>query len=152
MNSNADFRPSDKVLEGSGKIARPSTIYWEDALHKLKQNPVAMISLFVIISLIVLSIAGSAIRGLDYEAINVKDKNLAPNSNYWFGTDKLGRDLFSQLWAGLCVSLVVSIVCGLVQVILGSIIGSVMTAGFNRQVQHPRIWQKPQQEFCNRGL
>jgi hypothetical protein len=25
-------------------------------------------------------------------------------------------------------------------------------AGFNRQVQHPRIWQKPQQEFCNRGL
>jgi DNA modification methylase len=22
-------------------------------------------------------------------------------------------------------------------------------AGFNRQVQHPRIWQKPQQGFCN---
>ena len=29
------------------------------------------------------------------------------------------------------------------------ILDAVFTAGFNQQVQHPRIWQKPQQESCN---
>ena len=31
-------------------------------------------------------------------------------------------------------------------------LAKLIVAGFNRQVQHSRIWQRPQQGSCNRGL
>jgi oligopeptide transport system permease protein len=38
------------------KITRPSTSYWRDAMKRLKKNRAAMICLFIIIALIVLSV------------------------------------------------------------------------------------------------
>lgn len=110
----------------SDAIVRPTITYWQDAWRRLKKNPVAMVSLVVLILLTIMVIVGPYIRGLDYTTINAVDKNLEPNSKYWFGTDNLGRDMFSRIWYGGRVSIAVAICCTAIQVVVGSLYGGVM--------------------------
>ena len=81
--------------EEANKISRPTISYWQDAWRRLRKNPVAMGALFVLGLLIIMVIVGPHIRGYDYINMNVTEKNLGASSKYWFGTDSLGRDLFS---------------------------------------------------------
>lgn len=110
----------------SDAIVRPTITYWQDAWRRLKKNPVAMVSLVILMILTVMVIIGPYIRGLDFTTINAVDKNLDPNSKYWFGTDNLGRDMFSRLWYGGRVSISVALSCTAIQVIVGSLYGGVM--------------------------
>lgn len=55
-------------------------------------------------------------------------KNQYPSSEHWFGTDALGRDVFSRLVYGARVSLFVGITVVLIAGIVGTIIGAI--AGF----------------------
>lgn len=110
----------------SDAIVRPTITYWQDAWRRLKKNPVAMVSLVVLILLTIMVVVGPYIRGLDYTTINAADKNLDPNSKYWFGTDNLGRDMFSRIWYGGRVSIAVAICCTAIQVVVGSLYGGVM--------------------------
>ena len=75
-------------------ISRPTISYWGDAWRRLKKNPVAMFSLVLLILCIIMTIVGPYIRGLDFVSVNGIKKNLGPSSEFWFGSDSLGRDLF----------------------------------------------------------
>lgn len=55
-------------------------------------------------------------------------KNISPNSEHWFGTDSLGRDVFSRIVYGARVSLFVGIMVVTISGITGTIIGAF--AGF----------------------
>lgn len=55
-------------------------------------------------------------------------KNRYPSAEHWFGTDALGRDVFSRLVYGARVSLFVGITVVLIAGIIGTIIGAI--AGF----------------------
>lgn len=55
-------------------------------------------------------------------------KNSYPSADHWFGTDALGRDVFSRLVYGARVSLFVGITVVLIAGIIGTIIGAI--AGF----------------------
>ena len=81
-------------------ISRPTISYWGDAWRRLKKNPVAMFSLVLLILCIIMTIVGPYIRGLDFVSVNGIKKNLGPSSEFWFGSDSLGRDLFSRVWMG----------------------------------------------------
>jgi oligopeptide transport system permease protein len=120
------FESVDISTLNSEAMVRPNITYWQDAWRRLKKNPIAMISLVILILLIILCIIGPYIRGYDFITINSADKNLGPSSKYWFGTDSLGRDLFSRVWYGLRVSIAVALVCTVIQVVLGSIYGGIM--------------------------
>ena len=110
----------------SEKIARPRINYWQDAWRRLKRNPVAMTALFMLIAIIIMTIIGPKLRGLDYETIVTGAKNQSPNSEYWFGTDALGRDLFSRVWAGARISIIIALVATLIKVVIGALYGAVM--------------------------
>lgn len=70
--------------EEANRIDRPTISYWQDAWRRLKKNPVAMVSLVVLGLLVVLVIIGPYIRGYDYIAMNVVDKNKGSSAQYWF--------------------------------------------------------------------
>ena len=40
--------------------------------------------------------------------------------NFWFGTDQLGRDLWSRTWQGAQVSLFIGVVAALLDIFIGS--------------------------------
>lgn len=112
--------------EDANRIDRPTISYWQDAWRRLKKNPVAMASMIVLGILIVMVIVGPIMRGYDYETMNVAEKNLGPSSKYWFGTDNLGRDLFSRIWVGARASLIIALVATALKLIFGTVYGALM--------------------------
>ena len=106
-------------------IVRPNLTYWQDAWRRLKKNKVAMISLVALILLIFFVLFGPAISGKNYQEQNIKIANQSPSSNFWFGTDNLGRDMFSRLWVGGRVSLSIAVIATLLEVIVGCIYGGI---------------------------
>ncbi|WFR57716.1 ABC transporter permease [Anaerocolumna sp. AGMB13025] len=112
--------------EDINKITRPAISYWKDALRRLKKNPIAMVSIVILIFMIIMVIIGPLIRGYDYVSMNVAQKNLTPTAKYWFGTDNLGRDLFSRIWAGARASIIIALVATVLKLVFGTMYGAVM--------------------------
>ena len=48
-----------------------------------------------------------------------------PNAVHWFGTDNLGRDLWTRVWAGGRVSLIIAILATLIPEIIGMAVGGI---------------------------
>ncbi|MBU3129636.1 ABC transporter permease [Clostridium tagluense] len=110
------------------QILRPSITYWQDAWRRLKQNKVATLSLIILILITLMTIFGQYINGFSFEVTNNDLVNVGPSGTHWFGTDNLGRDVFSRVWAGGRVSIIIGIVGALIDTIVGSIYGGI--AGF----------------------
>ena len=112
--------------EDANRIDRPTISYWQDAWRRLKKNPVAMASMIVLGLLVIMVIVGPIMRGYDYETMNVAEKNLGPSSKYWFGTDNLGRDLFSRIWVGARAPLIIALVATALKLVFGTVYGALM--------------------------
>lgn len=52
-------------------------------------------------------------------------KQAGIDDNFWFGTDYLGRDLWTRLWRGTRVSFLIAIIAMVVNIVVGIIYGSV---------------------------
>lgn len=112
--------------ENADAMVRPTVTYWKDAWRRLKKNPIATISLVVLALMLVMIIIGPYISGHDQVMISAKEKNMGPCAKYWFGTDNLGRDLFSRTWYGARASIIVAIVCAIIQIVVGCLYGGIM--------------------------
>ena len=106
-------------------VVRPNISYWKDAWRRLKKNPVAMGALFVLIGLILMSVLAPIIRNMDYETVVTSKKNLSPNSEFWFGSDGMGRDLFTRVWIGARVSISIAIVATIIDIVIGCLYGGI---------------------------
>lgn len=124
--TQADFVTVGPDLASANKLVRTPVTYWQDAWRRLKKNPVAMASMVVVIILFLTCILAPILRGYDYVTMVPKDKNLDPCAQYWWGTDNLGRDLFSRVWVGARVSFVVAISCTVIQLVVGCLYGGAM--------------------------
>lgn len=82
-----------------------------------------LVGFFVITALFAPIIATS-----DPAAINMKSVFLPPSSEHFFGTDELGRDVFSRVVYGARVSIFIGIVAVGISVVIGTILG--LVAGF----------------------
>lgn len=51
-------------------------------------------------------------------------KNLPPCSDFWFGTDELGRDIFTRIWWGTRISLFVGISAAIIDMTIGVLYGA----------------------------
>ena len=111
-------------LDSEG-ILRPSMTYWQDAWRRLKKNKVAMVSLVLLGLIALMTIIGPMIGKFEYQATNNDMLNVKPNSTYWFGTDSLGRDLFSRIWVGGRISITIGLVGAIVDTVVGTIYGGI---------------------------
>ncbi|WP_424766591.1 ABC transporter permease [Paenibacillus sp. sgz302251] len=107
-------------------IARESISAWKDAWLRLRSNKMAMASLVILIIIALMAIIGPMISGHDYQTNNLKEKNEGPSAAFWFGTDDLGRDMFTRTWMGTGISLQVGLYAALADLVLGVIMGGIM--------------------------
>lgn len=112
------FTPRAKDIEQAEKVTRPSLSYWKDAWYRLLKNKLAILGLFFLLFVVFMAIFGPLIsqHGLDQK---LQDQNLPPSTTYWFGTDGLGRDVFTRTWYGARVSLFVGVAAALIDFIVG---------------------------------
>ncbi len=97
--------------------------------HLLRRRPSFIIGSIVSLFWIACAILGSRIT--PYDPLNYTTKpKLSPRSGHWFGTDKIGRDVFSRVLAGARDVLVVAPLAAVLGVVFGTIIGMIM--GYRR--------------------
>lgn len=114
------------ITESESTISsRPSISFWKDARIRLFKNKVAMFGLFVIIVTVIMAIIGPMLSPYSYNQTNLSNINAPVSKDHWFGTDTLGRDLWSRIWVGARVSLGVGLLGALIPCIIGMIIGSI---------------------------
>jgi len=110
----------------SDEIVRPNISFWQDAWRRLKKNKVATFSLILLIFLGIMSVIGPWMRSeFGINAIDKSTMNLKPNSIHWFGTDKLGRDLWVRTWYGTRISMVIGIAGAAIELVIGVIYGAI---------------------------
>ncbi|MBG0763952.1 MAG: ABC transporter permease, partial [Tissierellales bacterium] len=137
------FRVVGKNTEKMESISRPSLTYWKDAWRRMKGNRVAFFSLILIILYITLALVGPYMNEFDYTSTNVdkmnyfitspefKDMNLMESikemfsTGHWFGTDEIGRDLWTRVWMGARVSLSIGFIATIINTIVGSMVGGI---------------------------
>ncbi len=106
-------------------IARPRVSYLQDVWRRFRQNKMALIALIILTILIVMVLIGPAISGYEFEEVDKTARNMGPSASHWFGTDKLGRDLFARVWQGGRVSILIGLVGALVSAVIGCLYGGI---------------------------
>lgn len=114
------------INEGESQaIVRPSMTYWQDAWRRLKKNKIAMVGLFVIIIMTIMSIIGPMMVPYVHSDNDLSNTDQWPSKEHWFGTDDLGRDLWARVWVGARVSLFIGLMAALLDTLLGVLIGGI---------------------------
>jgi oligopeptide transport system permease protein len=100
---------------------------WRDAWRRLRRNRAALVSLAVLASLAVLSLAGPALSPHAYDDLDWRALASAPSlqGTHWLGTDRLGRDLLVRTLYGLRISIVMAMLATAVSVFIGVAWGAV---------------------------
>ena len=118
-------------------IARPSVTYWQDAMGRLRRNPVAMVCLVIILLIILSCVLVPFIAPFESREQHMGESNLgffAPCTDeryadqglvHVFGTDRLGRDLLVRTFEGGRVSLMIAFAAVAVNLIIGMIYGGI---------------------------
>ena len=119
------FRPLDRSEMDAEAVVRPSRTYWQDSWHMLRENRLAMAGLVFLSFLIIMAIIGPSLSPNSIEEQSIMNQNMPPSSEYWFGTDDLGRDVFARTWYGARVSLFVGIMAAMIDFFVGVIYGGI---------------------------
>ncbi|MGH6912478.1 MAG: ABC transporter permease [Geminicoccales bacterium] len=115
-------------------ITPSSPYYW---IRLLLENPAAVTSFIFVGVVLLLALLASVVAPYDPNFVNPADRLQSPSSDYWFGTDALGRDVFSRALHGARTSLLVGAAVTLGAVSIGSIIG--LVAGYYRKIDTPMM-------------
>lgn len=142
---------SDDDIE---KISSEPVSYWGDSWKRLRKNKGAIIGLILIVVIISLAIFGPYMNNYGFDEQNLERSNLPPkvpvlenvpflgldgttmkggnpyeNSSieeyYWFGTDSLGRDVWTRVWEGTRISLYIAFLAALLDLFIGVAYGSI---------------------------
>lgn len=87
-------------------------------------NPLGLIGSLLLFFIFLFAIFGPYMNPFLPDEIHLSDKNTFPNSIYWFGTDELGRDLFTRCFMGVRISLYIAIVAGIIDLFIGVLWGA----------------------------
>jgi len=100
----------------------------QDAFARLRKNKMAMISLFILLFIISISLLTPWIAPYSYEEQNLDLGASAPSTGHLLGTDALGRDQLTRIMYGSRISLMVGFIATAVALTIGVFWGAV--AGF----------------------
>ena len=123
--TDADFSPLGNEIGLDPASKRKKTTYWKDVWRNFRKNKAALISLFVIGLLILLVIVGPGMNPFDYRTNDYTAINNPPNAVHWFGTDNMGRDIWTRVWEGGRVSLLIALLGTLFPEIIGMAVGGI---------------------------
>ena len=113
------------------RVKKPLSEYstGELVLYRFRKNKLAMLGVAMFLFVTLMILIAPLIRPYDMVVKqNIADRLQGPSSQYLFGTDELGRDLFSRILYGGRISLFCSLAIIAIAFVSGALIGG--AAGF----------------------
>ena len=130
-NNMEDMSLTDDLFERVGtkglsgeELGKKSLTYWADVWRRFRENKLALFGMILLVTIVVLLFVGPVISGKDYQYMDPSQKDLLPNSEYWFGTDDMGRDLFTRVCVGGRISIYIGLCCTIVMFVIGALVGA----------------------------
>ncbi len=133
--------PEARPEEGTAAHPEPARIEgrspWALAWQRLRRDRVAMVSLAVIVLVVLVAVFAPVVAAVTGHGPDEQFREtgltpdglpVAPNSEFWLGTDDLGRDILVRIAYGARVSLLVGVVATALTVMIGVVVG--LVAGF----------------------
>lgn len=145
------FTPDpNRETENDVIIASP-TSFGKEAFQRLLKNKGAVVSIIVLIVISIAALIGPSLNEHSYKGQNIAHSHLPPKvnglewlgfngkdsngidqykirkveTNYWFGTDEFGRDLWTRVWKGTQISLFIAIVAAFLDLVIGVLYGGI---------------------------
>jgi len=91
----------------------------------LLRNPVTVVSAAILVVIAIVALTANWIAPFGVNDVNVPDALAGPSGSHWFGTDELGRDVFSRVLVATQASLRVAVISVAFAVVVGVTIGVV---------------------------
>lgn len=99
--------------------------FTRDAWLRFKRNKTAVIGLIMIALILFVAAFAPLLCSYDYTSTDYMAAFQKPNAEHWFGTDNLGRDLFSRCIYGTRISVPLGIICMIFGCLTGGFLGMV---------------------------
>jgi oligopeptide transport system permease protein len=93
----------------------------DDAIRRLRASPAAVPALLTLVALLIITVLGPWLNPNNSSSLDWLHVAAQPTlqSAHWFGTDRLGRDLYSRTLAGARVSIAVGLVASTISILVG---------------------------------
>ena len=122
-----DFENSEKLEEIRKRLKKEQR---DAKIHAFFKNKLSVTGLVLVTIMVVIALLAPVLSSYGPNEMIVKDRLLAPCKEHLFGTDTLGRDVFTQVVYGARISLLVGCVVSVVSAVIGVIIG--LYASYNK--------------------
>jgi peptide/nickel transport system permease protein len=115
-------------------LAKPARVgrsqSWGRSKEVIYRHPTAVIGGVVLVLLILMALLAPYLGTVDPQAISPVRRLRKPSETYWFGTDMLGRDVYSRVVFGARISLAIGLSVAILATTIGLAIG--LITGFVR--------------------
>ncbi|MFV9675215.1 MAG: ABC transporter permease [Anaerolineales bacterium] len=126
------IKTGEDNLVDSDILERPQYSAWRDMLKRLVRNRMALVSMIIIAALGLSAILAPWIMPYGRDEPDFAHTREGPSASHWFGTDKLGRDVFTRIIYGGQVSLGVAFIGSVTALVIGVFYGSLSGYGGGR--------------------
>ncbi|MEJ8472520.1 ABC transporter permease [Roseibium algae] len=106
-------------------VERTSGGFFDHLIYVLRGNPITLIAFGMFAILVIAAIFGPLLAPYDPAVSNVSIALQAPSWQHWFGTDNLGRDVFSRVLIATRLDLLISVAAVALSFVIGSMLGAI---------------------------
>ncbi len=104
---------------------QPSQSALQHIIYVMRENPVTLVSFMMLAVLVVIAVAGHWLAPFDPLASDSSAVLQPPSTTHWFGTDNVGRDVFSRVLVATRLDLQISVMAVSLSFVIGSLLGAV---------------------------
>ena len=126
QNEDELFEFTEYSAENAERIGYSDYSYWKSVFQNFFKKKAAVTLLIVFFLVLIFSFV--ALKIAKYDITMEPDSSnafVSPNSEFWFGTDNLGRDYWSRVWFSSQISIKLAVLVAIGECVVGVTIGCV---------------------------
>ena len=106
-------------------VAMESKSFARNVWESFSRNRLALVGLILLALLVCAAIFGPMLSPYPYDGMDAMSRNQSSTAAHWFGTDQMGRDIFTRVLYGTRVSLLVGFASTALNLVIGVLYGSI---------------------------
>ncbi len=137
----AQFAPADFDAAKAEQTGYSNYSYWRSTFRVFWRNKLARALVIFLFALILFTVIQPYLPGqrdpvqINNDETGMHMRNQAPDGSFWFGTNSIGQDLWSRVWAGTRTSLFISVVVVISNTLIGLLAGVLW--GYVKKLDRP---------------